>query len=484
MRRFQSVGLCGLCVVSLVAVSCSSSTKSSVPKPSDAKSAGTTTTSAASAGSPVQKVASPTVTGPITGAEAAWSAVTSPSADYTTAEYFLSGTATSYKPVGALGSNGKWKVEPAAKADYETRILVHRPADPAKFNGTVVVEWLNVSAGFETAPDFMFEQRELQRAGYAWVGVSAQAAGIDGKSAGVLGIKPLKQAAPTRYAPLHHPGDEYSYDIYSQAAAAVRETGASSPLGGQKAVHVIADGESQSAFRMVNYIDAVQPLTHSFDGFIVHSRWAVPTPLMSKVSSPANARIRSDLSQPVMLVQSETDVPKYASARQPDTAHIRTWEIAGTSHVDNKVLGSALGCSTKVNDGPEVYVMDAALAGLNIWMANPDKAPPTAPRIELDAKGAIVRDANGNALGGLRTPQLDVPLATLSGEGGAGSGFCAIAGTTTPFSPAKVATLYGSKASFLEKFDAAANRTIAKGYLLKSDLPEMHAEAAKNYPMS
>ena len=480
MRRFQSVGLWGLCVVSLVAVSCSSSTKSSATKPSNAKSADTTTTS--STATPTQKVAVPTVTGPITGTEAAWSAVTSPRADYTTAEYFLSGTATSYKPVGALSSNGKWKVEPDAKAGYETRILVHRPADPAKFNGTVIVEWLNVSAGFESAPDFMFEQRELQRAGFAWVGVSAQAAGIDGSSAGVLGIKPLKQAAPTRYAPLHHPGDEFSYDIYSQAAAAVRETGASSPLGGLKPAHVIADGESQSAFRMVNYIDAVQPLTHSFDGFIVHSRWALPTPLNKTASPPANTRIRSDLDQPVMLVQSETDVPRYASARQPDTAYIRTWEIAGTSHVDNKVLGSALGCSTKVNDGPEVYVMDAALAGLNSWMANPDKAPPTAPRIKLDAKGVIVRDANGNALGGLRTPQLDVPIATLSGEGGAGNGFCAIAGTTIPFSAAKVATLYGSKDAYLKKFDTVAERTIAKGYLVKSDLPEMQAEAVKNYP--
>ena len=43
-----------------------------------------------------------------------------------------------------------------------------------KFNGTVVVEWLNVSGGVDAAPDWTFAHTELIREGYAWVGVSAQ----------------------------------------------------------------------------------------------------------------------------------------------------------------------------------------------------------------------------------------------------------------------------------------------------------------------
>src|SRR6478672_5025033 len=36
-----------------------------------------------------------------------------------------------------------------AKADYTTRIVVLTPTDDAKFNGTVIVEWLNVSGGID-----------------------------------------------------------------------------------------------------------------------------------------------------------------------------------------------------------------------------------------------------------------------------------------------------------------------------------------------
>ncbi len=72
---------------------------------------------------------------------------------YTQSEYFLSGTASSYAPVTPLGSNGEWQVAPATTAPYTTRIVVDRPASPAKFNGTVIVEWLNDTAEFDTAAE-------------------------------------------------------------------------------------------------------------------------------------------------------------------------------------------------------------------------------------------------------------------------------------------------------------------------------------------
>jgi len=74
---------------------------------------------------------------------------------FTEKEYFLDGTATSYRRVGTWGEDGAWGAEPDTAADYTTRVLVRAPADPSRFNGTVVVEWLNVSAGFESAPDWL-----------------------------------------------------------------------------------------------------------------------------------------------------------------------------------------------------------------------------------------------------------------------------------------------------------------------------------------
>ena len=57
---------------------------------------------------------------------------------------------------GALGEDGKWSVTPGTKAAYKTRLIVRTPVDPKKFNGTVIVEWLNVTSGRDSDPDFGF----------------------------------------------------------------------------------------------------------------------------------------------------------------------------------------------------------------------------------------------------------------------------------------------------------------------------------------
>ena len=63
---------------------------------------------------------------------------------FTMEEYFLEGTAVSYAPTAGteLGLDGLWDVEPAEEASYKTRAYVVRPADHARFNGIVLVNWL------------------------------------------------------------------------------------------------------------------------------------------------------------------------------------------------------------------------------------------------------------------------------------------------------------------------------------------------------
>ena len=100
---------------------------------------------------------------------------------YVEQEFFASGTATAFT-ASSFPSNGDWSITPTTSAPYETRILVRRPADPARFNGTVVVEWMNVTAG-ESAPDWQYLNPLLERDGYAWVGVSAQRLAVDGGKA-------------------------------------------------------------------------------------------------------------------------------------------------------------------------------------------------------------------------------------------------------------------------------------------------------------
>ena len=249
-----------------------------------------------------------TFSGPVTGGKGisllSAGALTS-TATLRVSEYFASGTAQAYTASGAP-ADGRWMLRPAGRAAYRTRVIVRIPADPKRFNGTLVVEWLNVSAGADTAPDYSYAAAELERKGYAYVGVSAQQVGIDGSSSGDiasqllpgLGVSGLRAADPARYRSLHHPGDAYLYDMFTQVARALRAPGRTDVLDGLRPQRVIAMGESQSASRLTTYVDGVQPLTREFDGFFVHSRGGGAAPLSGSGDGGSfvdgQVRIRTD----------------------------------------------------------------------------------------------------------------------------------------------------------------------------------------------
>ena len=138
-------------------------------------------------------------------------------------EFFLSGTASSFTNLSELGTDGRWDTEPASEAPYKTRVVVYRPAAEDDFSGTVFVEWLNVTAGFDVPAGWVAGHVEALRQGHAWVNVSAQIVGIEGSENATLPLA-LKQAEPERYAELSHPGDSFSYDIFTQVSAAIRIT--------------------------------------------------------------------------------------------------------------------------------------------------------------------------------------------------------------------------------------------------------------------
>ena len=336
-------------------------------------------------------------------------------------EYFVSGTASSYTSDAPLGSDGQWTVTPASQAPYTTRIVVRRPVDASAFNGTVVVEWLNVSGGLDAGPDWTSAHVGLIRSGTAWVGVSAQEVGIDGSGNSLGAALALKNADPERYAPLAHPGDSYSYDLFSQVGAAVR-TQASTILGDLTPERVLAAGESQSAFRLTTYVDAFAPVSNVFDGYLIHSRSggaaALSSPPQADVPTPTPTYIRSDLDVPVLQFLTQTDVVTsglgFVQARQDDTDRLRTWEVAGTAHEDayglgigdgdtgngqtdtayfaamanppSSVYGGVISCDTPINTGPQTYVLRSAFAALDQWVRS-GQAPPSTPRLQLDAGG-------------------------------------------------------------------------------------------------
>lgn len=410
-------------------------------------------------------------------------------AGYVQREYVAAGTAVSYRATEPLTSDGRWSFAEDGSAAYRTRILVRRPADPKSFSGTVVLEWLNVSGGLDGNPDWTSLAAEITRQGHAWVGVSAQLIGVSGGpvlvvAPGAQGIagKGLTGINPARYASLQHPGDGYSFDIYTQVARALRS--ATDVLGGASATRVIAVGESQSAIALTTYYDGVQPLTGAFDGFLVHSRASVGLPLvgpgeyadLARGFASVNTILREDLDVPALEIQTEGDLTSVLNSvvvRQPDSDTFRLWEVAGTSHADRFILGplaDSTPCITPVNEAPMHVVVKASFRQLEEWVRT-GQAPPEAPRIDTTGNPAtIVRNEDGIALGGIRTPPVDVPSEILSGVPGPNPDlFCILLGSTTQLSGERLAELYAGPADYLQRYDAAADVAIRAGFVLEED---------------
>ncbi|WGM47328.1 hypothetical protein KOAAANKH_02203 [Brevundimonas sp. NIBR10] len=438
---------------------------------------------------------------------------------YRVDEHLLSGHATAYGASGPHGRDGRWSARPRDTAQYATRLVVVRPVDATLFNGTVVVEWLNVSAGADTAPEWGYTHRELIRSGYAWIGVSAQKAGIDGGGLMAFpGMEALKKADPERYGSLNHPGDAFCYDIFTQAAKAVRAE-PERLLGVKAAKTLIAAGESQSAGRLTTYINAIALLEQVFDGYLVHSRFGgapglgKSSILMSLLTALRPIHMRADTPVPILNIITETDLMMkrfgYLPARQPDHDRLRTWEVAGTAHADTYVMGASpmdsgmassealaramaptcdlLGLTLpgNINAAPQHhYVMMAALSALNRWVTT-GEAPPTAPRLTLEADGParLKLDDTGNAVGGIRSPWMDVPTCRLSGLAVAKSRMGALFGSTVALEPAVLSRLYpAGHDDYLAKFREALTAAINAGFILPQDRAEIEALAAASYP--
>jgi hypothetical protein len=398
---------------------------------------------------------------------------------YVEQEFFASGTATAYRAT-STPADGRWTVAPTTKAQYRTRIIVRRPTGQT-FNGTVVVEWMNESAG-ESSPDWTYLTPELTREGNAYVAVSNQALGVNGGKS-ILGAKAstgLATAQPARYSSLHHPGDQYSYDMFAQIGQALRLGSDPAVLNGLHPTKIVAVGESQSAIFLTTFADTIQPLTHPYDGLFIHSRGSAGAPLggssIAVGSRPSGQRIRTDLSTPVFMFETETDltVLGYSTARQPNTASVHTWEVAGTAHADTSIVGTyaaSLGCTKPINDGPQHVVVQAAFAAFTKWLNTGTPPPsPTPLTLKTTTPATFALDENGEASGGVRTPAVDVPVSILSGVPPAGvTPICSLFGSSVPFTQARLSQIYGSPSSYLVRYQASLDKAINAGFILSAD---------------
>jgi hypothetical protein len=429
---------------------------------------------------------------------------------YVEEEFRLDGEAVSYALAGERPADGRWRAEEGQSAPFTTRILVRRPVDG--FSGTVFVEWLNVSGGVDAPAIWMMTHTHLMRRRHAWVGISAQRAGIEG--GGLVESFHLKKLWPDRYSALSHPGDPWSFDIFSQAGRMARN---GAVLAGRAPERLIAAGHSQSAAFLVTYLNAVDAQATVYDAFAVHGRMGSGASLTDgfrpdrdvAAGATTGEQIRSDVRVPVLVLQTETDQALLGGGRvgQPDGTRLRQWELAGAAHADTYLLHASglddgrlapaeLARLTRpttdiimgttelpVNSGLQHhYVACAALDHLDAW-ARDGAAPPAAPRLDLLGQD-FRRDATGIATGGIRTPWADVPTAVLSGVGQSGADlFSFLFGVTRPLTTAQLEALYPrGLADYLTRFSAALDETVIAGFILPDDRDEALAVAEASWP--
>jgi hypothetical protein len=412
---------------------------------------------------------------------------------YVEEEYFVEGVATRYRSIGELAQDGHWSIEPNEEVPFRTRALVRRPTDAERFNGTVVVEWNNVSMGCE-----IFEQGDsaaIFDLGFAYVGVSAQHVGVHGFPTNSQGLVAWD---PERYDTLHIDDDTLSYSVFSEVAKVfgpARPVSPVDPLGGLAVQKLLAVGGSQSAGRLVSYINAVQPIEQVFDGFIAFTWFGsgssiddgrLMDPSLGAEGRPPvhPTQIRDDLSVPVMVVNSECETLSCYPIRRPDTDRYCYWEVAGAPHGprlhmerivpklsrDGVADAAAFDLPAMV-PVPWAPVFDAALVHVDRWIHGGPPPPSQDPIVVEGQPPRIVRDEDGNAVGGVRVPEMEAPASQNVGAMEE-PGSAALMGRWATLSPDRLRTLYPEEGSYLAAYRKAADAAVAAGVLRQRDADE------------
>ena len=368
---------------------------------------------------------------------------------YVEREYFLSGT-----------TDG---------GDYKTRLVVRRPVNPGAFSGTVFVEWVNVTGGRDLETLWPAGHDTLLHEGHAYVVVSAQ----------LVGHTELRAWDPVRYGTLTHPGDTPgSFQIFEQAVQAVRGGGAVDPMGGLDVDYLVASGDSQSAGRLTTYITGGYAIEGLIDGF-----------LPGRGGGNADTgKVAAELKVPMLWLLEEDQ-----AERPADTAWQKFWYQAGAAHApldwghyvwrsDMRDLAlrspvpDAINAGCSMNRG-EGWSVRAGIHWMNRWVRAVDgKAgggiPPTGPRLERDADGELVRDADGHAIGGIRYPYVEAPIGVNTAE------VCPLFGNYEPFSSSEIVSRYPTKGDYVAAVRRHADIALKQGFLLPRDRRRILAEAA------
>jgi len=377
-------------------------------------------------------------------------------AHYIVEEFFVSGRGNVFnynQPQATLGdAPGDNLVLSQDDVPYKTRFVVTRPVQPGRFNGTVIIEFLNSTAGRDGSPVWDYSGPWFSKQGIVHIGVTTS--GDDSLpylTRGCGGVTDVD--CGDRYASLSIPDNGLEFEIVSQLASALKSGLPDQlplPQDFPPVRRVFITAYSQQAASVLTLaaqfhqddIDGYFPLANGFarpisgvinpvsgDGVKAYCRHpdAEPYPACIGELAPGVPTVRTNLPVPLYHGMTETEVTLVGPAtyRQADTdtspyASYRLFELPGVSHVGKLSEGARSLLDLEALCAQKPYYLNTPVNGIDVfnayWQAMHLQVdygilPPHAPRIDTDAGGNILRDADGNALGGLRLPEFEYPKA-------------------------------------------------------------------------
>lgn len=421
-------------------------------------------------------------------------------------EYFLSGNANVYTL-----ADGTLAIE-ESDIPYTNRILVRRPSDPAKATGVVLVDIYNASNGYDIEDMWRRLYSNILLEGHTYVGVTSKPINVDAlyqfdleryqelswydepeTSCPRHELIDFATAGPWVDVPCTETG--LAWDILTQVGTAIRDPQASEQILGDidvKSVFLI--GQSQSGTYLNTYVNNFHNQvtqdnggTPVFDGYLTAAgNWLERSIRDGEYQNGGSAENNQtgmvpgpatpvDIDVPWMIVDSESDTALFQAQATKERAldeQTRVWQISGTGHTyswspvvpDNAELLKA-GRPERVF--PEVYTpypMEPSMIAATQALINNHQnstALPATKWFERDAEGNLVRDDNGNVLGGVRYGLMELALAKFLGFAKPGD----MNGVAEPITAEQFQQRWSDRADYLSKQSEFDDTMIEAGYL-------------------
>jgi hypothetical protein len=422
-------------------------------------------------------------------------------AGYVAEEFLVVGTADVHQPVAmadAANMLTRDNVADMAQRDfslkalkkdqpYTTRIVVYRPADAKKFSGNVVFETLHPSGGGRSIVWDMLNAYFVRR-GDAYIGVQHPS---------TFGV--LKAANAERYGALAVVDNTQLWGAIAQVGALVKSNAATSPLKGYAVKYLFLTGYSFTGAATTTFANWYHDRSTLSDG----------RPVFDGYVSNANSMYNRPLAVPVMRMNTQGDFDSFGGVnnRRYDSdeqgSQYRLYELTGAAHVTrpvppapgakpprpptggatstNQPRFSAESCASKFpsnsepNQFPVHLFIEAMFDNMYRWVADGTK-PPSGRRISKNVDGITVKDSDGNAVGGIRLPMLEIPSATY--DVGVGDE-CFLFGYQAPFPAARLNSLYGAWDVYIDALRISSERKVKEGWLRPDAVTEIVDTARK-----